>query len=320
MKLDRTDKEIAKEVFEFLLPDEKIRRQCLEFLANSVKEANRLADDKWGITLFANCVRLNLGRIEVLSIRQDGLIEVTADSESLPDFPPELNVEVHKPTGNEPSDGVFKTVPGSAACFFFEEQTLLVLPQLYESHTKLLGKAAQTSRHTMTEKAHSPGVIEYLKDYLNQPLPQPAYFNSSQENNAKIQFELSQVDETEQLPDIEQEIFSATEGRKKFVTHLRRERDPRIIKAKKDQVLNETGKLACEACGFDFKQVYGEDFAEAHHRALLSAVETETETTLNDLAILCANCHRMIHRTEPMETVEQFRERLARLQNEARND
>nr|MDQ3013349.1 HNH endonuclease [Acidobacteriota bacterium] len=275
-------------------------------------------------TLFTNCVRLNLGRIEVLSIRPKGLIEVTADAESLPNFPLELAVEVHKPNGNEPSDGVFKTVPGSAACFFFEKQTELVLPQLYGSHAKLLEKAAQTSRNPMTEKAHSSGVIEYLKDYLGQPLPQPMYFNSSKGTNIQMQFELSQTDEAEELPDIEQEIISAIEGRKNFITHLRRERNSRIIKAKKNQVLNETGRLDCEACSFDFEKKYGElgeNFAEAHHRALLSAVETEIETTLDDLSILCSNCHRMIHKTEPMESIAEFRERLARLNmNEARND
>jgi len=123
-----------------------------------------------------------------------------------------------------------------------------------------------------------------------------------------------------QLPDIESDAISAIEGRKKFVTHLQRERKPWLVEAKKTKVLNETGRLACEACGFDFRKVYGEDFAEAHHRAPLSAVETDTETTLDDLAVLCANCHRMIHRTKPMESIEQFRKRLARFQNGARND
>lgn len=313
MKLDRTDKEVAREIIEFLLPDENIRRICLEFLASSVKEANRLAADRWGITLFTNCVRLNLGRIEVLSIRQEGIIEVTADTKSLPDFPPELDVEVHKPNDNDSFEGVFKTVPDSAACFFVDEQAKEVLPRLYESHSKILWKAAQTSRHTMTKNAHSPSVIEYLEEHLNQSLPQPAYFSFQQEITDQKQVDW-EVDEVESLPDIEQELLSATEGRKNFRIHLNRERKPWIVAAKKAQVLRETGKLACEVCSFDFRMVYGEDFAEAHHRAPLSEVETETETTPDDLAVLCANCHRMIHRTKPMETVEQFKERIAGFQ------
>jgi predicted HNH restriction endonuclease len=34
---------------------------------------------------------------------------------------------------------------------------------------------------------------------------------------------------------------------------------------------------------------------------------------LDDLAIVCSNCHRMIHRTRPMMSVEEFRELLRRL-------
>jgi 5-methylcytosine-specific restriction protein A len=33
------------------------------------------------------------------------------------------------------------------------------------------------------------------------------------------------------------------------------------------------------------------------------------KTPLHDLAILCANCHRMIHRTHPMISVEEFADR-----------
>lgn len=309
MKLDRTDKEDAREVFEFLLPDERIRPACIELLAKSIQMANQSDADRWGVSLFPDFIRMNVGRIEVLYIGPD-IIRINLDSETLPHFSPELEVEIRN------SD--FKHVPNATECTFPAEQAESLLPQVQESQAKLLQKAARTYFQQSRKDAHSTGVIEYLKDYLNQPLPQPAYIFSSPETNAQMLAMSSQDDEAEELPDIEQERPSAIEGHKEFVNHLRRERKPWIIKAKKNQVLNETGKLACEACGFDFKQVYGEFFAEAHHRALLAAVETEIETTLDDLSILCSNCHRMIHRTKPMETVEQFRERVTRFQNKPR--
>jgi 5-methylcytosine-specific restriction protein A len=40
--------------------------------------------------------------------------------------------------------------------------------------------------------------------------------------------------------------------------HKRRERDPKASAKKKAAVLQETGKLQCEACGFDFAVAYGE--------------------------------------------------------------
>lgn len=60
------------------------------------------------------------------------------------------------------------------------------------------------------------------------------------------------------------------------------------------------GHLPCEVpgCRFDFFQTYGElgrGFAHVHHRRSLAERKT-VRTTLADLAIVCANCHAMIHR------------------------
>lgn len=105
----------------------------------------------------------------------------------------------------------------------------------------------------------------------------------------------------------EDEGFS--EGRLLERMHKRRERNRTLVASKLKQVQEHTGALACEACGFDFLQVYGElgkGFAECHHVRPLSEVGP-TETKLSDLAVVCANCHRMIHRSRPMLTVEGLR-------------
>ncbi len=57
----------------------------------------------------------------------------------------------------------------------------------------------------------------------------------------------------------------------------------------------------CQACSFDFELTYGKwgkEFAEVHHIKPLSDLKGEKQETnpLIDLAILCANCHRMVHR------------------------
>jgi 5-methylcytosine-specific restriction protein A len=92
--------------------------------------------------------------------------------------------------------------------------------------------------------------------------------------------------------------------------HKRRERDPKASAKKKAAVLQEKGKLQCEACGFDFAVTYGQlgiGFAECHHRLPLALLGSRTGTRLGDLAILCANCHRMIHKTRPLMSVEEFK-------------
>jgi hypothetical protein len=104
-------------------------------------------------------------------------------------------------------------------------------------------------------------------------------------------------------PEVPPEILNlpdpATEGRRKLVSHLIRERNRGLVERKKRLVLEAAGRLACEVCGFDFRERYstlGDGFCEVHHRLPLSEAESQVQTRLEDLAIVCANCHRMIHR------------------------
>ena len=63
--------------------------------------------------------------------------------------------------------------------------------------------------------------------------------------------------------------------------------------------MDAEGALRCEGCGFDFAATYGElghGFAECHHVVPLADLRAGSRTRLSDLVILCANCHRMIHR------------------------
>jgi 5-methylcytosine-specific restriction protein A len=117
------------------------------------------------------------------------------------------------------------------------------------------------------------------------------------------------------LPDLDDDIpRSGKEGRKRWRTHLRRERDTGLVREKKRRHQTATGGLACEACGFDFESEYGlRGFCEVHHRLPLAEGEDERETRLEDLAVLCSNCHRAIHRLGPeMMTVEELRRRVER--------
>ena len=98
------------------------------------------------------------------------------------------------------------------------------------------------------------------------------------------------------------------EGRAFERRHLARERDPHARRKKIEHARKTLGHVRCEACGFDFEATYGprgRDFIECHHRKPLS-VTGPSKTALADLALLCSNCHRMIHRTRPWLTVEQL--------------
>jgi 5-methylcytosine-specific restriction protein A len=110
-------------------------------------------------------------------------------------------------------------------------------------------------------------------------------------------------------------VDSALEGHLELVTHLRRERNSRLLRAKKAAVLRETGRLICEACGFDFAATYGRvgfGFCEVHHERPLATLKRARRYDISELKVLCSNCHRIIHKTSPILKVAVFAATLNR--------
>ena len=88
------------------------------------------------------------------------------------------------------------------------------------------------------------------------------------------------------------------EGESKLAKHMRFERSSSLIKKIKADALKSNPMLNCEICEFSFFEKYGEigkGFIEAHHKKPLSESK-KTLTSIDDIALLCSNCHRMIHR------------------------
>ena len=103
----------------------------------------------------------------------------------------------------------------------------------------------------------------------------------------------------------------ASEGKVITRIHQTYERDTKLVRKKKERVLREKGKLLCEACGFDFQECYGDrgkNFIECHHTKPVSEIGEKGKTNIDDLALLCANCHRMIHRRRPWISVADLKE------------
>lgn len=103
--------------------------------------------------------------------------------------------------------------------------------------------------------------------------------------------------------------YEAFEGTQIPKSHLVRERDPKLVAAFKATL----AEPHCEACGMNFEEFYGPigaSYIEAHHKTPVALIANGTKTTIEDLAALCANCHRMIHKNFPM-TVEELANILA---------
>lgn len=108
-----------------------------------------------------------------------------------------------------------------------------------------------------------------------------------------------EVDETKCEADIQSETAidyrTLKEGCRELIYTTRYERSP-ILRKRAIQIHGTT----CMACAFNFYNFYGErgkDYIEVHHLIPLSTLEEEFEINpATDMAVVCSNCHRMIHR------------------------
>ena len=103
------------------------------------------------------------------------------------------------------------------------------------------------------------------------------------------------------------------EGKLKLKQHLVRERNPEVIKLAKERYLQLHGKLICEVCEFDFAARYGdigEGFIEGHHTKPISEMAEDEVTMVEDIALVCSNCHRMLHRKRPWLSINELKQLL----------
>lgn len=109
------------------------------------------------------------------------------------------------------------------------------------------------------------------------------------------------------LPPVEP--YEGEEGGVIMRLHRRYERDPKLVREKR-KASAAAGSLVCEVCCFDFEQSYGElgaGYIEVHHTKPIHTLLAGTKTKLDDLALLCANCHRMAHRKRQPLSIEAVR-------------
>ncbi|MFC1876503.1 HNH endonuclease [Thermodesulfobacteriota bacterium] len=99
----------------------------------------------------------------------------------------------------------------------------------------------------------------------------------------------------------------AKEGNVLLKLHKYRERNSNLVKRKKKAEMERKKKLECEVCNFDFFRCYGDigkGFIECHHKKPVHMLKPNEKTRISDLALVCANCHRMLHRNKQGITIE----------------
>ena len=103
----------------------------------------------------------------------------------------------------------------------------------------------------------------------------------------------------------EESVPSAAEGKVQLRAHRRRERSRFLVRKKLEDFRRLHGSLHCEACSFaevgQYPHALAASVFEVHHILPLASAATPRRTTLDDLKVLCANCHRAVHATPDVE-------------------
>lgn len=126
--------------------------------------------------------------------------------------------------------------------------------------------------------------------------------------------ELLEPEDTLEFLEVIEDEVAYTEGQPVQRTRWERQRNKVLIEQAKRKFLALHGRLYCEVCGFDFADAYGElgeGYIEAHHVRPISGLGDQgQQTSLDDLVMLCADCHRMIHRQKPPLTIEELKRHI----------
>lgn len=111
------------------------------------------------------------------------------------------------------------------------------------------------------------------------------------------------------LPDEPSDLYGF-EAEQSYQTHLFRERDKSLRQAAIDIFVEKHGHIFCELCGFDFAISYGAlgtGIIEVHHTKPLALIAPGEPTKVEDLMLVCANCHLVIHAGDALQRLETLR-------------
>ncbi|MEP0859029.1 HNH endonuclease [Trichocoleus sp. DQ-U1] len=175
--------------------------------------------------------------------------------------------------------------------FFFDTELISLTWQVFKSHVGYDSKfrpSGNVYRVRSDRLEQVNGVEGYLSSLI---LKSDKYQEQESSRTSKYKEEYAEGSRTS----AERSFFS---------------RNPNLVKSAKALY-----GYTCQVCGFNYQKKYGElgfGYIECHHLNPLSERsecewDEEIKTSIKDVRVLCANCHRMIHRKRPALTVEELK-------------
>lgn len=127
---------------------------------------------------------------------------------------------------------------------------------------------------------------------------------------------LNSLTEHQDKMEVFDEDILITEGSSEYVLSKKIKRSVKLRNYAIEYYLDVRGNISCDICGFDFEYVYGEPAAgyiEMHHLEPVymykgDDIQKTIEDAIKNLLPVCANCHRVIHRTRPPYEISDVRQ------------
>lgn len=166
---ERSDPKYAREIVTTLWPEERLRRACMAFLADSIRFAHSQGPAAWEVTLFEDLIRLNVGQIAVLDLRADTASVYCRAPLRLPTRPGiRLALKWRS----------YAAIPEPTELYRVDPKLLDDCPAvLRAAHLALISAAAIHKRRSPFKQSFSEGVLAYLEEELGTRLDRPSYLD-----------------------------------------------------------------------------------------------------------------------------------------------
>lgn len=181
MSLTEDDEREAQKRFETHFPDADVRRRCCAFFHDAILYAHQWPASWATTTPQYDCVRLNVGSIEIMTFEHDTVMLILDEASLLPAAEDWIRREC--PEGLQPSE--LRAVPRLVRCRFnaskLEEADALLRPSLEVS----IRRAAEQRSKCFFKEHHNPDVLLYLRGFLGTDVPDPDYDDQRTERHGK---------------------------------------------------------------------------------------------------------------------------------------
>jgi len=164
----RSDPKYTEEIISTLWPDKQLRRNCLQFLLESIRFAHRQGPASWEVTLFKDKIHLNVGQILVISLWTE-----TADVYCLAPLNLPKQRGIYLDTGFH-----YTAIPEPTEVYRVDTNLLDTCPKaLRDAHFSLIRIAAARKPHSPFKGSFSEGILVYLEKEFDTRIDRPTYID-----------------------------------------------------------------------------------------------------------------------------------------------